>query len=147
MSPHSVLQFYQLKYVKNIPKSIRLTDTKSMHNHCQILQREIMPKVRKARVIILLRDMSHPMLHCTFLPNTIKIFQRVFKLQSGHKINFKNKTKGDNSESKKARDVILVCDTLSHPVLHFYLPSIIKIFKRVFNLQTVRSITCRQSGA
>ena len=30
-------------------------------------------------------------------------------------------TKGDNSKSKKARVVILVSNTLSHPVLHFYL--------------------------
>ena len=31
-----------------------------------------------------------------------------------------NKTKGDNSKSKKARVVILVCDTSSGSVLHFY---------------------------
>ena len=36
--------------------------------------------------------------------------------------------KGDNSKSKKARVVILVRDTLSHPVL-------IEIFQRVFDLQ------------
>ena len=35
-------------------------------------------------------------------------------------INLKNKTKGDNSNSKKARVVILVCDMLSRLVLHFY---------------------------
>ena len=29
-------------------------------------------------------------------------------------------TKGDNAKSKKGRVVILVCDTLSGPVLHFY---------------------------
>ena len=31
-----------------------------------------------------------------------------------------NKTKGNNSKSKKARVVILVDEMLSHPVLHFY---------------------------
>ena len=31
-----------------------------------------------------------------------------------------NKTKGDNSKSKKAGVVILVRDMLSDPVLHFY---------------------------
>ena len=56
-----------------------------------------------------------------FLPSTIKIFQRVFELQSEHEIFFKkNKTKGNNSKSLKARVVILVHDTLSSPVLHFY---------------------------
>ena len=33
---------------------------------------------------------------------------------------FSNKTKGDNSKSKKARVVNLVCDTSSCPDLHFY---------------------------
>ena len=31
-----------------------------------------------------------------------------------------NKTKGDNSKSKKAKVVILVCDTSTGPALHFY---------------------------
>ena len=42
-----------------------------------------------------------------------------------------NKTKGENSKSKKARVVILVRDMSSGPVLHFYQVSFIKIFKRV----------------
>ena len=33
---------------------------------------------------------------------------------------FLNKTKGDNSKSKKIRIVNLVCDTSSRPDLHFY---------------------------
>ena len=33
---------------------------------------------------------------------------------------FSNKTKGDNSKSKKARVVNLVCNTSSRPYLHFY---------------------------
>ena len=55
----------------------------------------------------------------TFLSSTIKIFQMIFELQSGHEIYFKQ-NKGNNSKSKKARVVILVHDTLSCPVLHFY---------------------------
>ena len=58
----------------------------------------------------------------TFLPNILKIFQRVFDLQSGHEINglsLSKITKGDNTKSKKGRVVILVYDTLSGPVLHF----------------------------
>ena len=58
----------------------------------------------------------------TFLPSIIKIFQRVFDLQSRHEINglsLSNITKGDNAESKKGRVVILVRDMSSGPVLHF----------------------------
>ena len=55
----------------------------------------------------------------TFLSSTIKIFQRVFELQSGQEIYFKQ-NKGNDSKSKKARVVILVHDTWSCPVLHFY---------------------------
>ena len=33
---------------------------------------------------------------------------------------FSNKTKGDNSKTKKARVVNLVCDMSSRPDLHFY---------------------------
>ena len=57
--------------------------------------------------------MRHVIWSCsTFLPSIIKIFQRVFKLQSGTK-SFSNKTKGENSKSKKGRVVILVHDTSS----------------------------------
>ena len=59
----------------------------------------------------------------TFLPSIIKIFQRVFNLQSRQKINassFSNITNGDNTKSKKGRVVILERNTPSHPILHFY---------------------------
>ena len=52
----------------------------------------------------------------------MKIFQKVFDLQSGHEINglsLSNIIKGDNAKSKKDRVVILVCDTSSCTVLHF----------------------------
>ena len=58
----------------------------------------------------------------TFLQSIIKI-QRIFDLQSGHKINglsLSNITKGDNSKNKKGRVVILVRDTSSYCLLHFY---------------------------
>ena len=58
----------------------------------------------------------------TTFPSIIKIFQRVFGLQSGHEINglsLSNITKGGSTKSKKSRVVILVRDTLSGPVLHF----------------------------
>ena len=61
--------------------------------------------------------------HCsTLLVNIIKIFQRVFDLQSRHKINglsLSNIRKEDNAKSKRGRVVILACNTLSGPVLHF----------------------------
>ena len=88
-------------------------------------------KSKKGRVVILVRDMlyghsctQHIVWSCsTFLISIIKIFQRVFDLQSGHEINGKSPsdiTKGDNTKSKKGRVVILVRDMLSGPVLHFY---------------------------
>ena len=47
------------------------------------------------------------------------ILKRVFELQSRHKL-LSNKTKGNNSKSKKARVVILVHNMSSRPPLHFY---------------------------
>ena len=68
--------------------------------------------------------MQHVIWSCsTFLPSIIKIFQRVFELQSGHEINglsLSNITKGDNAKSKEGAVVILVHDRLYGPVLHFY---------------------------
>ena len=67
--------------------------------------------------------MRHVVWSClTFLPSIIKIFQRVFDLQSGHEINglsLSNITKGDNIKSNKGRVVILAWDTSTGPVLHF----------------------------
>ena len=78
-----------------------------------------MPKVRQIGCHSCMR---HVVWSCsTFQPSIIKIFQRVFDLQSGHEINglsLSNITKGDNTKSKKGRVVILVRDTSSGPVLH-----------------------------
>ena len=47
-------------------------------------------------------------------------------------------------KSKKGRVVILVPNTLSHPVLHFYqVPS--KILQRVFELQSGHEIYFKQN--
>ena len=68
----------------------------------------------KKRALIACKNNKCPnSLNMAFI--AIKIFQSVFKLQSGHEIK-----QSDNSKSKKARDVNLVCDTSSHPDLHFY---------------------------
>ena len=49
-----------------------------------------------------------------YLWSIMEIFQKVFKLWSGHL----KSSKGKNSKSKKARVVILIRDTSSWPVLH-----------------------------
>ena len=76
-----------------------------------------MPKVRKAELLFLYPTSSHPVLHLT------KYHQNILKGIVSYRADTKpisNKTKGDNSKSKKATVVILVHDTSSCPVLHFY---------------------------
>ena len=58
--------------------------------------------------------------YSTFLQNTIKYSKGYSSYRADTKSISNNKPKGDNSKSKKARVVILVRDTSSHPVLHFY---------------------------
>ena len=71
----------------------------------------------------------------TFVPSIIKIFRRVFVLQSRDKKSNSNTRRGDNSKSKKSQSchscmwhVVWSCSSL--------LPSIIKIFQRVFDLHS-----------
>ena len=93
-----------------------------------------MPKVRMAELSFL--NVTH-MSWSTFLPSIIKIFQRVFDLQSGHEINgllLSNIIKGDNAKSQKDR---IICST--------FLPSTIKIFQRVFQLQSRQEIYFKQN--
>ena len=119
LTHHLVLFYISITYHQNIAKGIQVTE--QTRNLFQTKQWETTPKVRKPELSIL---SQHVVLSCsTSLPSIIKIFQRVFKLQSGHKINaesLSNITKGDNAKSKKGRVVILVCGPSSHPVLHFY---------------------------
>ena len=130
--------------------------------------------------------MQHVISSCsTFLPSTIRIF-RLFQFYRADTKTVSN-TRGDNSKSKKAKVVILVCYMSSRPVLHFYqipakyskgylsyraetksisktkqreltpkgrkpffyaichviptfVPSILKIFQRVFDLQSEHEI-------
>ena len=68
-----------------------------------------MPKVGKAELSFCMRHIIWS--GSTFLPSIIKIFQKVFDLQSGHETNelsLSALTKGDNVESKKGRVAILV---------------------------------------
>ena len=75
-------------------------------------------KSKKGRVVILVRNTSSgPVLHFCKVP--LK-YSKVYSIYRAGKKSFSNKTKGDNSKSKKVRVVNLVCDMLSGPVLHFY---------------------------
>ena len=79
MTRRLVLFYISTKYHQNILKSIQVTE--QTPNLYQTKQREITLKVRKPELSSCRR---HVILSCsTFLPSIIKIFQRVFKLQSG----------------------------------------------------------------
>ena len=74
-----------------------------------------MPKVRKAELSFL-----HAKHHLVLFYISTKCHKNIPK---GHEINglsLSNITKGDNAKSKKGRVVILVRDTSSGPILHFY---------------------------
>ena len=73
---------------------------------------------KKGRVVILVRDTSSgPVLPFCQVPSKYSIGYSSYRADEKSIL---NKTQGDNSKSKKARVVILVCDTSSGPVLHFY---------------------------
>ena len=84
-------------------------DTKSMAYHCR----------KKGRVVFLVYDMlSHPFLHFCQVPS--KYSEGYTSYRADPKF-FSNKTKGDNSKSKKAWVVNLVWNTTSsRPDLNFY---------------------------
>ena len=89
-------------------------------------------KSKEGRVVILVRNMSScPILQFYKVPS--KYSEGYSSCRADEK-SMSNKTKGDNSKSKKAKAVIHVRDTSSGPVLHFYQVSP-KIFQRVFDLQ------------
>ena len=75
-------------------------------------------KSKEGRVVILVRNMWS----CLIL-QFYKVPSKYSEGYSSYRADEKsisNKTKGDNFKSKKARVVILVHDTSSGPVLHFY---------------------------
>ena len=75
-------------------------------------------KSKKGRVVILVRDTSSgPVLHFCQVPSK---YSKGYSSYRADTKSFSNKTKGGNSKSKKGRDVILVRDMSSGPVLHFY---------------------------
>ena len=76
-----------------------------------------MPKVRKAELSIL-----YMTCHLILFYISIKYHQNITKgIQVTERTQNLFQTKqGNNSNSKKASVVILVCDMSSHPILHFY---------------------------
>ena len=83
-----------------------------MHNHSQNA------KSKKGRVVILVRNTSsRPVLHFYQVPSK---YSEGYLSYRADRLSISNKTKGNNSKSKQARFVILVRDTSSRPVLHFY---------------------------
>ena len=119
MTCHLVLFYISTKYHKNIPKGLWLTE--QIRNQWIITVRHNKgsnTKSKKGRVVILARDMSSgPVLHFYQVSSKYSKGYTSYRVDT---ISFSNKTKGDNSKHKKARVVNLVCDTSSHPDLHFY---------------------------
>ena len=75
-------------------------------------------KNKKGRVVILAHDTSSgPVLQFCQVPSK---YSKGYSSYRADTKSFSNKTKGYNSKSKKGRVVILVPDTSSGPVLHFY---------------------------
>ena len=77
-----------------------------------------MPNVRKAELLFLYATRRLILFYISTkyhqnIPKCIRVTERT-------RNPFKNKTKGDNSKSKRARVVILISDTSPCPVLHFY---------------------------
>ena len=75
-------------------------------------------KSKEGRVVILVRNTSScPILQFYKVPSK---YSEGYASYRADEKSISNKTKGDNSKSKKASVVILVHNTLSGPVLHFY---------------------------
>ena len=75
-------------------------------------------KSKEGRVVILVRNTSScPILLFYKVPSK---YSEGYSSYRADEKSISNKTKGDNSKSKKARVAILVRDMSSGPVLHFY---------------------------
>ena len=115
-----VLFYISTKYHKNIPKGLWLTER--TRNQWIITVKynkgRYNTKSKKGRVFILVRDMSScPVLHFCQVPPK---YSKGYLSYRADTKSFSKKTKGDNFKSKKGRVVILVQNTSSGPVLHFY---------------------------
>ena len=117
MLSQPVLHFYQIpsRYSKGY-SSYRA----DINSTSKTKQRERTPKVRKPLLSFL-----HATRSCsTFLPSTIKIFRRVFTLQSEHKIKFKQ---GEIMQKVRNPQLPFLCVT--HRLVLFYTST--KIHKNI----------------
>ena len=81
---------------------------KSMDYHPQISKKGDNAKSKKGGVVIFVCDtLSGPVLHFCQVPSK---YSKGYSSYKGDTKSFSNKTKGDNSKSKKARVVNIVCD-------------------------------------
>ena len=75
-------------------------------------------KIKKGRIVILVPNtLSHPVLHFYQVPSKYSKGYLSYRVDSK---SISNKTKANNSKHKKARVVVLVPNTSSGPVLHFF---------------------------
>ena len=82
------------------------------------IRKEDNAKSKEGRVVILVRTMSSaPDLHFCQVPSR---YSKGYSSYRADEKSISNKTKGDNSKHEKARIVILVRNTSSGQVLHFY---------------------------
>ena len=119
MTRRLVLFYISTKYHKIFQ---RVFDLQSRHEINELSLSNITKgdksKSKKGRVIVLVRDTpSGPVLHFCQVPSK---YSKGYSSNGADTKSFSNKTKGDNSKSKKGRVVILVRDTSFGPVLHFY---------------------------
>ena len=114
-----VLFYISTKYHKNIPKGFHLQSGHEINGiSLSNKTKGDNAKSKKDSVVILVRDtFSGPVLNFCQVPS--KYSKGYLSYRAGTK-SFSNKTKGDNSKSKKTRVVNLVCDRSSRPDLHFY---------------------------
>ena len=93
------------------------TDMKSMHNHCQIQQREITPKVRKAELSFLYLTCRLVLFYISTqyhqtIPKGIRVTEWTRNL-------FQTKQREITPKLRKPELPFLYV-TSSHPILHFY---------------------------
>ena len=116
---HLILFYISTKYHKNIPKVFNLQSGHEINGlSLSNITKGDNAKKKNGRVVILVHNKSSgPVLHFCQIPSQ---YSKGYSSYRADEKSISKKTKGGNSKSKKARVVILVHDTSSGPVLHFY---------------------------
>ena len=114
MLSHPVQHFYEVKFEKSKEYWSYRLDMKSNSN----TRRGYNSKSKKARFVILICNTStRPVLHFYQVSSKYSVG---YSCYTANMKSNSNTRRQDNSKSKKANIVILVCDMSSNPVLHFY---------------------------